>query len=65
MNMTILSLTLLFTGSVLLNPIGSYAADRIKIALTTVGGSFLTGGVAAKKGFFQQDKKGWLLSWFK
>ena len=55
MNLAILSLALLFAGCVLFNPIGSYAADRIKIALTTVGGSFLAGGVAAKKGFFQQE----------
>lgn len=55
MNVTILSLTLVFAGSVLFNPIRSYAADRIKIALTTVGGSFLAGGVALKKGFFQQE----------
>ena len=55
MNPVILSLTLLFAGSVLFNPMQSYAADRIKIALTAVGGSFLAGGVAAKKGFFQQE----------
>jgi ABC-type nitrate/sulfonate/bicarbonate transport system substrate-binding protein len=55
MNLRILSLTLLFAASVIFNPIRSYAADRIKIALTTVGGSFLAGGVAAKKGFFQQE----------
>jgi NitT/TauT family transport system substrate-binding protein len=55
MNLAMLSLAFVFAGSVLLNPIRSYAADRIKIALTTVGGSFLAGGVAAKKGLFQQE----------
>jgi ABC-type nitrate/sulfonate/bicarbonate transport system substrate-binding protein len=38
-----------------LNPSRGLAGDKIKIALTTVGGSFLAGGVAAKKGFFQQE----------
>ena len=55
MNLTILSVTLFFAGSVLLHPIRSQGADRIKIALTTVGGSFLAGGVALKRGFFEQE----------
>jgi NitT/TauT family transport system substrate-binding protein len=55
MRATIWSAIFLFAGSVLFNPSRSHAADRIKIALTTVGGSFLAGGVAAKKGFFQQE----------
>jgi NitT/TauT family transport system substrate-binding protein len=55
MKLTILPLLLVFVGSALFNPIRIYAADRIKIALTAVGGSFLAGGVAAKKGFFQQE----------
>ncbi|HEY1269139.1 MAG TPA: ABC transporter substrate-binding protein [Candidatus Binatia bacterium] len=49
-----LSLALLF-ASVLSNQARSFAGDKIKIALTTVGGSFLAGGVAAKKGFFQRE----------
>jgi len=54
-NVAILSLAFLSAGSLLFNPRPSGAVDRIKIALTTVGGSFLAGGVAAKKGFFQQE----------
>ena len=55
MNVAILSLAFLFAGPVFFNPSQSNAGDRIKIALTTVGGSFLAGGVAAKKRFFQQE----------
>jgi NitT/TauT family transport system substrate-binding protein len=55
MKLATFALTLAMVGSVLVHPIRSQAADRIKIALTTVGGSFLAGGVALKKGFFQQE----------
>jgi hypothetical protein len=55
MKLILLSVTFLFAVSTLFNPIRSYAADRITVALTTVGGSFLAGGVAAKRGFFQQE----------
>ncbi len=55
MKLSTVSLMLVLVGSALFHPIGGEAADRIKIALTTVGGSFLAGGVAAKRGFFQQE----------
>jgi ABC-type nitrate/sulfonate/bicarbonate transport system substrate-binding protein len=55
MRATIWFVTFLFAISALLSPIRSNAADKVKIALTTVGGSFLAGGIAAKKGFFQQE----------
>ena len=53
--MTRLHLTLVIAGAVLFNPLHIHAADRVKIALTAVGGSFLAGGVAVKKGFFQEE----------
>src|SRR5258706_16023926 len=55
MKLSTVSLMLVLVGSALFHPIGGEAADRIKIALTTVGGSFLAGGMAAKRGFFQQE----------
>src|ERR1700741_4993330 len=54
-NLAIWRLAFLFAGSLLFNLSPRIAADRTKIGLPTVGGSFLAGGVAAKKGFFQQE----------
>ena len=54
MNVAILSLAFLFAGPVFFNPIRSYAADRIKIALTTVGGSFWPVELPQRKDFFSK-----------
>jgi len=41
---TRLHLTVRISGAALFNPLHIHAADRVKIAITAVGGSFLAGG---------------------
>jgi hypothetical protein len=52
MNVKKLSLLLIVAGSLLFYPIRSYSADRIKVALTTVGGSFFSRWSRGKERIF-------------